>query len=258
MKNICFWSVGDNDFAYMLQNLVDTFRGVGMEEDFIAFSDRQIEGAITEIVPPFKKDLCFFKFDFLKKLAKTDYQYFVFLDADTVFVRKPRVLLSFMQDTPLHAFLEFDLTYVTRRKTWWGNPLEVYVELMRECGITSEKIYNVNGGFFIIKREAIDIFCGLADDFWQHAVWKGYKLNDEPLIAYAMQMLCQDPTKHLLENNLDIWASDWLGQFHDRLPDGKKWVFGDYFHDRKFEVNPAIVHALKSKNALIEAGKKRF
>jgi hypothetical protein len=48
-------------------------------------------------------------------------------------------------------------------------------------------------------------------------------------------------------------ASDWTGHYRDVLPDGQPWSFVDYFTEERILVNPAIVHAMRSKTALIAA-----
>lgn len=258
MSDICFWSVGDGEYAYMLQALVDSFRAVGMQEDFHVFSDRKIPGAKTHLVEKFDKRGCFFKLHFLQKQVKEwNYRYFVYLDADTLFLRPPPFpILEVMQDSPLHFSFECDCTLPPmKRYDWWGCPLHEYVQLMRNCGVTSDKVYNVNGGFFIIEREAIDIVCELALDFAKYATQEGYLLPDEPAWAYAMHMLCDEPEKHLLSRYWDLWCSDWEGVFSKCLPIGKPWVFKDYMSEEPHVVNPAIVHAIKSKDLLIERGK---
>lgn len=257
MADICFWSVGDGDYAYILQSLVDSYRAVGMDADFHVFSDRKIRGAITHRVKAFDKRGCFFKLKFLQEQVKyLDCQYYVYLDADTLFMRRPRPILDLMQGSLLHLFFECDCTVKPKiRSDWWGCPLEEYVKLMRNCGVTSEKIYNINGGFFIIKREAVDIVCELAYDFAKYATQQGYLLPDEPAWAYAMHMLCDKPEKHLLKYNWDVWCSDWEGIFARNLPTGQPWIFKDYMSGEPHTVNPAILHAIKSKDSLIERGK---
>lgn len=258
MKELCFWSVGDNDFAWMLQGLVASFRKAGMQEDFIAFSDRPIAGARTEIVKEFDKKAHLFKFTFLKKLLKEDYRAFIFLDADTLFVRRPPDLLPLLKDSPVHAFFECDCTIPgILRQSWWGCPLEKYVELMRDSGVTSEKVYNVNAGLFMVEKNAIETVCSLAEDFWNYSLSCGYAFTEEPPLAYALHMLSQNPEFHLIKNHFDIWASDWTAQFKDKLPEGKPWMFKDWLQGDEFIINPAIVHALKSKDLLIRNGKEK-
>lgn len=253
---LCYWSVGDGECALMLQTLVASFRRVGMTDHYYAFSDRIIEGAETHLISSLDKRGYFFKFAFLQsKLLQLDYDYFIYLDADTFFVRKPPKLLPLMHGSPIHFFLESLVTVPTRRQEWWNCPLEVYVEMLRGCGVTTKDIYCLNGGFFIIAKSAIKTACGLAEDFFEYAKEKGYVFPDEPLWNYVMHMLCDDLSAHLLKNYTDVWCSDWKGEFADRLPDGKPWEFEDYMTGESQIVNPAIVHALRSKKLLIENGK---
>jgi hypothetical protein len=257
-KDLCFWSIGDGNCAFMLQTLVNSFHKAGMTEDFHVFSDRAIEGAITHYIESFDKRGFFFKFAFLQsEVAKWDYHYFIFLDADTIFVRKSKPLIPLLEESPLHFFLETPLTKLARDKQWWNCPVDQYVEMMRDCGVTSPEIYGMNAGFCLIKKEAIAIACELAQDFYDYARSHGYIFPDEPLWNYAMHILCENPEKHLLKDHVDVWASDWKGMFADRLPDGHPWTFHDYYTNEVRVVNPAIVHALRSKELLIAKGVKK-
>jgi hypothetical protein len=105
--------------------------------------------------------------------------------------------------------------------------------------------------------DAIDTALALATEFWRAAQAEGYAFNDEPLLAYVMQMLCADPYRHTIHETADIWASDWTGYFADRLPDGLPWWFTDHFTGEVHPVDPAIVHAMRSKDALIQAASTR-
>jgi hypothetical protein len=226
-----------------------------MKEDFHAFCDRPIQGAETHLIADFEKRYFLFKFLFLQNhVKKLDYDYFVFLDADNYFVRPPPPLLDLMQGSPIHSFFESDCTALSKRPKWHKCPLPEYVRMMRECGVISEKVYNVNGGFFIAKREAIDTICGMALDFWKYALLNGYMFTEEPPLAYVTHMLCVKPENHLLWTHSDVWCTDWLGEYAGRLPDGKKWAFADYMTGKRVTVDPAIVHAIKSKEAMIVAG----
>jgi hypothetical protein len=48
--------------------------------------------------------------------------------------------------------------------------------------------------------------------------------------------------------------TDWTHQCAGRLPDGNPWRFQDHFAGKEYEVNPAIVHAMRSKDALAAHG----
>jgi hypothetical protein len=251
-KEICFWAVGDGECALMLQTLINSFRQVGMEEDFHVFSDRPVHGAINHPVEAFDKRGFFFKFAFLQsEIVKWNYRYFIYLDADTLFVRKPPPLIPLLGHSPIHFFLETPFTNLGPDKKWWNCPIDQYVMMMRDCGVTTPEIYGLNGGFSILRKEAVGIACGLAQDFFDYSHSHGYIFPDEPLWNYAMHMLCDQPENHLLKDHFDIWASDWKGEFKDHLPNGNPWTFYDYMTEQKTIVNPAIVHALRSKALLI-------
>ena len=49
----------------------------------------------------------------------------------------------------------------------------------------------------------------------------------------------------------DLWAVDRSGCYAGKLPDGRDWKFVDAFTGKGHDVNPAIVHAPRSKEALI-------
>lgn len=237
----------------MLQTLVNSFRRVGMTEDFHVFSDRQIEGAITHLVEPFDKRGFLFKFAFLQtEVAKLDYRYFVYLDSDTLFVRKPKALIPLLGNSPLHFFMETPLTQATTRKEWWNCPIGQYVMMMRDCGVSNPEVFCLNSGFFLIKKEAIALACGLAQDFFDYALSHGYFFPDEPLWNYAMHMLCESPEKHLLKDHFDVWCTDWEGVFAHDLPKGTPWTLHDYMNGEAHRVDPAIVHLVKSKALLLE------
>ena len=255
-KEICYWAVGDGECAYMLQTLVDSYHQVGMEDDFHVFSDRMIEGAQTHLIDSLDTRGFLFKILFLRsQLKQLDYHYFVYFDADTFFVRKPRPILEAINQSPIHFFLESPLVDNPKGKNkWWNCPFNDLVQVMRNCGVSTKSIYTLNSGCFVIRADAIDTACGLAMDFWEYALSKGYQFPDEPAWTYAMHMLCEDPKKHMLRDYWDIWCSDWEGVFTGRVPDGKEWTFHEYLTGESHQVNPAIVHALRSKEGLIKRG----
>jgi len=251
----CYWTVVNGEYAEMAQAVIWSARQVGVFKDFHVWTDRPVDGAICHEAGAFENWGCLFKLTYLRNAVQTlNYDYFIWFDSDSFFVRNPGNVLRVMQRSPIHIALESDLRRrENRRPDWWDCPNGTFAELMRSRGVCSKSIFNVNGGFFIIHHDVIETVFGLAFDFWQYCKSKGFVFNDEPLLAYAMQMLCANPYVHTLRNTSDLWASDWTGQFMDRLPDGKPWKFVDYFTGEESEVNPAIVHAMRSKSALVES-----
>ena len=249
----CFWSVVDGDYAEMMKAVVRSAREVGVFRDFHVWADRAIGGAIVHPAGQFEKDCYLFKLDFLQKqVIKLKYDYFVWLDADTCFVRHPGDVLRVMQGSPIHSSLESDACNPRNvRPDWWNCPLPVYAQLMRARGVKSQPIFNVNAGFWIVHHDIIDTFCTLAYDFWHFAKKNGFIFTEEAPLAYATHMLCGNPYLHTLRASTDLWASDWKGYFANRLPDGQPWWFFDYFTEEKIPANPAVVHAMRSKKALL-------
>ncbi len=259
-KEICYWSVGDGAYAYMLQALVHSYHQVGMKDDFFAISDRQIRGAYTYIIPQYKKDYYLFKLTFLQSIfAQLDYKYFVFLDSDCYFVRPVTNLLDVLHGDSFHVFLESDAASPLadfQKGHWKHYPLEKYVQLMRDLGVKSPKIYNVNAGFILIEKSHIQELLYYTETFWKYACSKGWKTTEEPPMAFAMHMMTQDPDKHTLRANPNLWASDWTTHFDNVLPTDRPWIFTDFLTKEPYTVQPAIVHMLTSKQPLIDLGKK--
>ncbi|MFO1458225.1 MAG: hypothetical protein U1G08_02380 [Verrucomicrobiota bacterium] len=256
----CYWSVVDCDYSYMMAAVISSARKVGVFKDFHVWSDRAVPGAIFHHAGQFEKWGCLFKLTFLRDAVRhLNYDYFIWLDTDMWFVRNPGDPLRLLRGAPLHIALEGDLTSPENSRTdWWDCPNQRFVELMRARGVRSQHVFNVNGGLFIVHRDAIDTVFRLAYDFWTFCKSKGFTFNDEPLFAYAMHMLCGNPYVHTLRSSLDFWCSDWTGSFRDRLPDGEPWWFVDYFRGDRQLVNPAIVHAMRSKSALVTLGQEIF
>ena len=253
-ESYCYWSAVNGTYAQMMQTVVDSARQVGVFKDFHVWTDAPINGATCHPAVNLDVTLSLFKLRFLREeVSRLDYDYFVWLDADSYFVRDPGDLLRLMHGSPVHSSLESDACLPGNlREDWYKCSLKNYATLMRFMGVRSRAIYNVNGGFWIVHHDVISRFCELAFEFLDLAKRAGFEFPDEPGLAYATHMLCGNPYAHTLGQTADVWASDWTGCYAGRLPDGCPWEFVDYFTLEKFQVNPAIVHAMRSKEVLCE------
>ena len=251
-SSYCYGSVADGEFALMAETMVASARKAGVKTEFHIWSDQEIAGATVHPVSGFKKDHYLFKLEFLREhVGKLPHDYFVWLDADNYFVRDPRNILCVLDGAPMHASLESDMCGPNNiRADWRGCPLPIYAHLMRSAGVRGKSIFNVNGGFWIVHRDVILKFCELAFSFWETGRERGYLFTEEAPLAYATHMLCGDPKAHQLRRWTDVWVTEWRGVFGKRLPDGKPWIFKDYFTFEELKVNPAIVHALASKELM--------
>jgi len=256
----CWWSIGDGMHGKMLKGTVKSMREHNIEGDIHLWTDqKEIDGATVHHIDTnsFDKKHYLFKLRFLRDyVEKLPYDYYIFFDADSYFVRPlPYNPLMMMQGSPVHSFLESYTSHPNNKRfDWWGCWLTKYEQLMRDRGVISRRIYNVNAGLWIVQREAVMAFYNLCDDFWKYCESQGVLFTEEAPLAYATHMLCGDAEAHTLSNFTDFWASDWTGNFNQRLPDGSAWHFTDYFTGERTQVNPAIVHCMRSKGVLSKIG----
>lgn len=242
----------------MMETLIASARHVGLEEDFHVWTNGRVRGAICHRSGSFDKQSYMFKFRFLQEqVSCLDYDYFVFMDADNFFVRHPGegAFDRLLRNNKWFAQLESDCTSsFVRREDWWGCPIRWYSLLMRYHGAIGKRIYNTNAGFWIVRREAINEFCTRGIAFFEFCRNELHLVNftEEPAIAY-LGHLVEDPEQNTFDKTCAVWASDWVGHFKDRLPADEPWQFEDYMTGEKHRVNPAIVHAMRSKDAMIRA-----
>lgn len=236
--------------------MVESSRSVGYREEFYVWADTE-RIANSNMLPcgRFDKRHYLFKWRFLKELRSRvgHVKYYVFLDADSYFVRNPGDILEQLKGAPVHVCMESECSSPSNiRPDWWGCPLPKYVELMRNMGVVGP-VYNTNAGFWIVHRDAVDRVVELAFEYWEAGRDAGYTFTEEAPLAYVGHMLMGDPSRHTLRSNPDCWASDWTGEFAGRLPEDRTWRFTDYMSGETFPVRPAIVHAMRSKEAMIAA-----
>lgn len=261
MKTL-IWSVAWGDYRYMMQALMNSVRNVGIEHDILTFSDEPLSGVVScemdkSIQMDFKQ---YWKFFYLRKLATLDYDIFVFIDSDHYFVRKPQKdFCEIIGDDPWHSFLESPLNAPeTKRGDWWGLPNSAMVSLYRDFGVIQNTVYNTNGGIWICNKKFIEHASKTGLLFRDFQKGKGLDLPEEVGIAILSHMFSKDYTKRLHSNYTDTWASEWTGELKDKVPDGSSWIFQEYMTHQKFTLNPAIVHAMRSKSALTKLGKDIF
>jgi hypothetical protein len=262
-KKICYWSISWGDYDYMCQSLVTSFKNVGMKDDFITFTEKPIKNCINySLDTSINLDpLQFFKFEYLKhQMQKMDYDIFVFIDADHFFVRKPEIEIeNILNNSPWHSFLESPINTInTKRENWWGIPNHNFINYMRVNGVLSTEIRNTNGGYWICNKNFINRACDLAYEFHNYLKSNGLTVPEEVSIAYLSHLMSPKLEDRYLENYTNYWASDWTEIFKDKVPEDKEWEYTSYMTFEKIKVKPAIVHAMRSKKALIENGKNQL
>lgn len=258
---ICYWSIAWGQYSYILQSLVKSYNDIGLNpENFHVFCDQNLKFCVNHgLDPKIELDkLQFFKFFYLKnQVQKLDYDVFVFIDADHLFVRKPEIEIEqiLSDGSDWHSFLESPVnSEKTQRQDWWGiNNIDL-VKYFIDLGINQTEIRNTNGGFWICKKHFINEAFDLAFKCHNYLKSKNHIVPEEVSIGYISH-LTNNPKQRYAEKYLNYWASDWTGNFLNQIPQNRHWEWVSYMTNEKFLVNPAIVHGMRSKNALIENGR---
>lgn len=256
------WSVAWGDYRYMLQSLMKSVRDVGISHDILTFSDEPLYGVKScEMDPAIQRDFKqYWKFKYLSKISRLDYDLFVFIDSDHFFVRKPeKDFYEIVGSDPWHSFLESPINSErTRRGDWWGVPNQSMANLYRDFGVTQRTVYSTNGGFWICRRGFANHAASVASIFNEFQKGRGLDLPEEVFVAILSHLFSMDYSDRFHSKYMDLWASEWTGVLADRVPDGEPWQFQEYMTHSKSMVNPAIVHAMRSKKALVARGSEVF
>jgi hypothetical protein len=261
MKTL-IWSVAWGEYRYMLQTLMDSIRSCGLQHDILTFSDEPLANVTScEVDKSIQMDFKqYWKFHYLNKIRELDYDLFVFIDSDHYFVRKPpKEFHEIIGPDPWHSFLESPInSELTKRPDWWGVTNSSMTKIYRDFGVTQDTVYSTNGGFWMCRKEFMKQAANVGFLFRDYQKGLGLDLPEEVAIAVISHMFSADYSQRFHKRYMDIWASEWTGVLQDRLPDGSQWEFQEYMTGTKSLLNPAIVHAMRSKNALVGAGKSTF
>ena len=262
-NKICYWSIGWGSYSNMIQNLINSKNKYSIDGDFIAFTDTKLNNCINlSLDNSISLDLSnyMFKFLYLYKLKEYNYDYFIFIDADSMFVKQPDISpLYFVEKSPWHCFLESPINLSkTKRSDWWGVPVDALTNMYRKLGVKCEEIRNMNAGYWVCKKDFIETACKLGIDCFNFFRSKGFSITEEIPMAYISNYISPNVELHFHEKYINYWASDWTGVFKDQLPFYKSWIYESYMTGEKFTVNPSLIHAMRSKNVLIENGKKNI
>jgi hypothetical protein len=247
MEKYCYWSVCDGAYGAMMEHCVRSARAAGVFKEFHVLTDRPLDGCECYDAYQCDKAHGLFKLHYLKVgMSRLTFDYFVWLDADSVFVRNPADVLGILGRSPIHVPLEVNLSAMQEDRPWSDGSCFKLRELYQGAGVLNQ-VYLSQSAFWIVRRDAIDSVYELAFQFVNLGKEKGVTVNLDAALGYAMQLLCADPEAHLLSRHPEIWASDDLGHFDGSEPDAKPWLWRHPLADQGLKVNPAIIHMPRHK-----------
>ena len=241
-QTYCYWSVATGSYGALMENCVRSARAAGVFKEFHVLTERPLKNCECYDAMECDKAFGLFKLHYLKLgMDRLSFDYFIWIDADSVFVRNPLDILATAGKSPLHVPLEFNLSTLRKETQWKGVPTTALLDLFHREGVTNQ-VYLGQSAFWIVRHEAIETVYDLAMGFWHKANEAGLLLDVSAALVYAMQMLCGDPEKHRVESAPELWASDDAGHFDGRFPDGTPWPWRHPLASGSIQIRPAIVH----------------
>jgi len=231
----------------MMEHCLRTARQSGVFKEFHVLTDRPLEGCESYDAFQFEKTNGLFKLHYLKVgMSRLNFDYFVWLDADTVFVRNPVDVLEPLGRSPIDVPLALNLSTLVEDRSWKEVSLFQLRETLHHEGIANQA-YLCGSAFWIVHHDAIDAVYDLALGFWHKAKEAGLMVDVAAAIGYAMQILCADPEAHRLANHPGLWASHDAAVFHEILPNRTAFTWRHPLGNEAVEVDPALIHLPNSK-----------
>ena len=273
----CYWSVATGPHAALMERCVASARAAGVFKEFHVMTDRPIQGA--ESYEAYEVELTdkLFKLVYLKAaINKLNFDYYVWLDADTEFRRNPRNLLACLSRSPIHAPLEVNLSGLIAQADGgrsrdagacadesgagefidldaphprlYGLSVRDYAELFSAAGV-SNPVYWSRNAFWIVRRSAIERVCELALHFRAFAKERGITVDATAGLSYAMQMLCANPARHERTARPDLWA-DQTDEFSGDRMGARPSPARESATVNRESAGPAILHLSRAGRPL--------
>jgi hypothetical protein len=232
----------------MMEACVRSARDAGVFKDFNVMTDRPIPGCECYDSHKVEKSFGLFKLIYLKSaISKLNYDYFIWIDADSIFVNNPGSPLVAMRSSPIHAPLNEKLSMTPELLLEDGLTCKQLSALMQHHGLTNPA-YSSTSAFWIIHHDAIDTVYDLALEFFHKAKSEGSILQISSILGYAMQMLCGNPEAHRRRRNPDLWATDFHNVAPNSIEDDQQWRYRDMFCSDEQFINPGIIHVPRRKS----------
>ena len=225
-----------------MADCVSSARRTGVFKEFHVLTDSPIEGCECYDAQTIEKTGHLFKLIYLKAaISKLLFDYFIWIDADTWFVRNTKNVLDCLGKSPIHVPLTSNLSQLHEEKPLKGISTRQYVSLMAKAGVLGP-IYFSGSSFWILHHDAIDRVCELAQYFRAIAAKDCLQMDVSAALGYAMQMLCADPDSHRATKWPDLWASDDQDFFNGGSPVNSVWPIKDSLTGETTLASPCIIH----------------
>lgn len=249
----CYWSVCDGPYSEMMEHCVRSARACGVFKEFHVLSDRAVPDCDCYEAYQCDKANGLFKLHYLKiGMSRLRFDYFVWIDADSIFLGNPIDVLGLLRKSPIHVPLEKNLSKISEDTIWNGVSSRQFCKLVHAHGVQNDA-YSAQSAFWIVHHDAIDTVYELSLRFWLAAKESGLILHVSAALGYAMQMLCADPEAHVAQNRTDIWDTDDEGVFTPEVTWDQPQTWRESSSDRRGVVRPAILHIPRSKTFLRQA-----
>jgi hypothetical protein len=174
-------------------------------------------------------------------MSRLLFDYFIWIDADTIFTRNPDDPLGALYKSPLHVPLELNLSTMAGDAVWRGLSCQRLRAAFEREGVANEA-YLSRSAFWIIRRDAIDQVYELAMQFSNNAKSEGLLIHGDAALGFAMQMLCGNPDAHCVHRRPDLWSSDGLAISRDPVSQKVNWQWTHPLGGQSVTVRPAILH----------------
>jgi hypothetical protein len=238
----CYWSVATGSYGGLMEKCVRSARAAGVFKEFHVLTDRPLEGCECYDAYECDKTGGLFKLHYLKVgMSRLLFDYFIWLDADTVFVRNPPDILNPLGRSPIHVPLEVNLNALKQDADWQGISCFKLRQLYADAGILNEA-YLCGSAFWVVRRDAIDSVYELAFEFVYRARETRVTTNVDGALGYAMQMLCADPEAHLLSCHPEVWATAEREDFAASAANGQACEWSHPLTEQPILLRPAILH----------------
>ncbi len=200
----CYWSIATPAYRDYMQACVDSARACGIFKDFHVLTNRPLQGCESYDLMEFQRQEGLFPVFYLQlAMSKLNYDYFVWVDADTRFRRAPVGLLETVRHSPIHAPLLRRLceTGSGSDETERARCLRLR---LRERGV-SDALYACGTAFWVVHREAIGTVYEEVQGYWQKTRGAEGGVDFGEAFGFAVQMLCGNPARHVVEAWPGLW-----------------------------------------------------